>query len=162
MQTIRTIVCKLTPSLEQQGEIEVTLTAFACACNAIADVCRALSSTNKVEVQQACYRTIRADFGLSANLAILAIARTCATLKEKDRPDSTFHPTSIDYDARIFSFRESDWTFSLTLLYSRQRIACRLGNHQRQVVKGHKPTSAVLVKLKDGRYFLHVQVSEGD
>ena len=57
-------------------------------------------------------------------------------------------------------FREWDWTVSLTLLHSRQRIDTRLGDRQRSALKGRKPTAAVLVKRRDGGYFLHVQLTD--
>ncbi|MCI0460841.1 MAG: transposase [Gemmataceae bacterium] len=160
METIRTIVCKLDPTAKQVAEIEATLQAFAHACNHIVEVSHREQTTNKVILQHACYREVRATFGLSANLTVRAIGRVCAARKAQDKKHSTFAPTSIDYDQRIFSFRESDWTFSLTLLHARQRLAARLGERQRQALKGQCPTSATLVKRRDGRYFLHVQVSE--
>jgi putative transposase len=160
METARTIVCKLDPTPDQATEIEATLAAFAAACNHIADVCRAIHSSDKNRVQHACYREVRKTFGLSANLAIRAIARVCAALKVPAKAHSAFEPTSIDYDARIFSFREWDWTFSLTLLDSRQRINTILGARQRTMLKGCKPTAAVLVKRRDGGYFLHVVLTE--
>ncbi|MBV8268859.1 MAG: transposase [Planctomycetaceae bacterium] len=100
--------------------------------------------------------------GLSSNLAIRAIARACAALKDPARMHATFEPTSIDYDARIFRFREWDRTFSLTLLHSRQRIHAALGDRQKSLLEGRKPTSATLVKRRDGRYFLHVQIADED
>jgi len=81
-------------------------------------------------------------------------------LKVPEKMHSAFAPTSIDYDARIFSFREWDWTFSLTLLNSRQRIKTHLGNRQRAMLSGRQPTAAVLVRRRDGAIFLHVQVSD--
>lgn len=160
METVRTIVCKLAPTPEQVVEIDATLRAFASACNFAAETARSIHSTNKVKVQQAGYKEIRDRFGLSANLAIRAIARACAALKVREKAHSSFDPTSIDYDARIFSFREWDWTFSLTLLHSRQRIESKLGERQRAILKGRKPTSAVLVKRRSGGYFLHVQLTD--
>jgi len=158
MDTIRTLACKLMPTQEQRAEIDATLTAFADACNCIAEVARSIHSSNKVKVQHACYQDVRDRFGLSANLAIRAIARVCAALKVKSKAHSTFEPTSIDYDQRIFSFREWDWTFSLTLLHSRERIETTLGDYQKGRLKGHTPTSATLVKRRDGMFFLHVQL----
>ena len=79
------------------------------------------------------------EFGLSANLAIRAIARVCAALKVPEKAHSAFKPTSIDYDARIFSFREWDWTVSLTLLDSRQRIETMPGEHQKEVSREPSP-----------------------
>ena len=158
MDTRRTIACKLAPTAEQRGELDATLTAFANACNFIADVARREHTTNKVKIQHACYQEVRAQFGLSANLAIRAIARVCAALKVKSKAHSTFDPTSIDYDQRIFSFREWDWTFSLTLLRSRARLETALGDYQQGRLKGQTPTSATLVKRRDGTFFLHVQL----
>lgn len=158
MDTVRTLVCKLAPTAEQRAELDATLVAFADACNFIAGVARREHTTNKVKVQHACYTDVRAQFGLSANLAIRAIARVCAALKVKSKAHSTFQPTSIDYDQRIFSFREWDWTFSLTLLHSRARLDTVLGDYQKGRLKGTAPTSAALVKRRDGTFFLHVQL----
>src|SRR5882672_9337995 len=104
MKAVRTVVCKLAPTPEQRVEIEATLVAFARACDFAADVAREIGSTNKVKVQQAGYGEIRSCFGLSANLAIRAIARACGALKVPEKMHSAFEPTSIDYDARIFRF----------------------------------------------------------
>jgi putative transposase len=158
MDTIRTIVCKLAPTAEQCAELDATLVAFADACNFIADVARSIHSSNKVKVQHAAYKDVRDRFGLSANLAIRAIARVCAALKVKSKAHSTFEPTSIDYDQRIFSFREWDWTFSLTLLHNRARLETMLGDFQKGRLKGQSPTSATLAKRRDGTFFLHVQL----
>lgn len=160
MKTVRTVACKLAPTPEQASEIDATLRAFAAACDSAADVARRIGSTNKVRVQHAGYREIRERFGLSANLAIRAIARACAALKDPRRMHSTFAPTSIDYDARIFAFQEWDGTFGLTLLSGRARIATTLGDRQRALLKGRKPTAATLVKRRDGGYYLHVPLTD--
>lgn len=159
MEIVRTLIVKLSPTLEQRAELDATLTTFADACNAIAEVARSIHSTNKVKVQHACYQDVRTQFGLSANLTIRAIARVCSALKVKAKMHSTFEPTSIDYDQRIFSFREWDWTFSLTLLHARARLTAELTQRQRATLKGKHPTAAVLVKRRDGTYWLHVQLS---
>jgi putative transposase len=160
MELVRTIVCKLIPTPEQASEMDATLQAFAAACDFAADVARRIGSTNKVKVQHAGYKDIRERFGLSANLAIRAIARACAALKVPEKMHSTFDPTSIDYDARIFAFQEWNWTFGVTLLGGRRKIHTRLGDHQKALLKGRKPTSATLVKRRDGGYFLHVQIKD--
>jgi IS605 OrfB family transposase len=162
VNTIRTVVCKLDPTPEQAVEIDATLAAFAAACDFAAETARRIGSTNKVKVQHAAYKAMRKRFGLSANLAIRAIARACAVLKVPARMHSAFQPTSTDYDARIFRFSEWDWTFHLTLLSSRQRIATILGDRQKSLLKGRKPKAAVLVKRRDGGYFLHVQIHQDD
>jgi IS605 OrfB family transposase len=160
METVRTVVCKLAPTPEQAADIDATLGAFAAACDCAADAARRIGSTNKVKVQHAAYAEIRRRFGLSANLAIRAIARACAALKVPAKMHAKFAPTSIDYDARIFAFHEWNWTFGLTLLSGRVKIATALGDRQKSLLKGKKPTAAVLVKRRDGPYFLHVPLTE--
>jgi putative transposase len=93
-----------------------------------------------VKVQRACYAEVRRRFELSANLAIRAMARVCTALKVKSKAHSSFEPTSIAYDQRIFSLREWDWTFSLTLLESRQRLVTALGDYQKARLKDKAPT----------------------
>lgn len=160
METTRTVVCKLAPTTEQVSDIDATLKAFAGACDFAADTARTIGSTNKVKVQHEAYREIRERFGLSANLAIRAIARACAALKVPEKMHSAFAPTSIDYDARIFSFHEWNWTFGLTLLSGRVKIATALGDRQKGMLKGRRPTAAVLVKRRDGEYYLHVKLTD--
>jgi len=112
-------------------------------------------------MQKQVYPQVRALFGLSANLTIRAIARVCAnrkTARIKNAVIKNFVPTSIDYDARIFSFKAKDWTVSLTLLDSREHFRLALGNYQRGLLKGQQPTSATLTKRKDGSYYIQIQV----
>lgn len=158
MDAIRTVVVKLDPTDEQAADIDRTLAAFAGACDHAAETARAINSTSRFTVQKACYADIRKQFGLSANLAVRAVARACAALKVPDKRTPAFAPTSVDYDARIFAFREKDWTFSLTLLGGRGRFASLPGDFQREALRGARPTSATLVRRVDGDYYLHVQV----
>ena len=160
MKIVRTIPCKLAPTDEQRTELDATLMAFADACNFAAEVARSIHSTNKVTLQHACYQELRQRCGLSANLAIRAIARVCAALKVPAKMHAAFEPTSVDYDARIFSLREWDWTFSMTLLHSRAHLATKLGNYQKRQLKGRLPSSATLVKRRDGIFFVHVVLTD--
>ena len=156
MEAVRTICVKLSPTPEQSAALDATLRAFAGACNRAAEACRELNTSNKYTIQKNVYATIRDEFGLSANLAIRAISRACAAYKLVR--NAIFAPTSADYDARIFSFREWGWTFSLTTTTGRVRLACIVGDFQRDALAGQKATSATLVKRRDGFFYLHVQV----
>ena len=62
------------------------------------------------------------------------------------------------YDARTFSFREKDWTISLTLIGGRERFTLHIGNYQLGLLKGQKPKTATLSKRKDGSYYLNIQL----
>jgi transposase len=119
--------------------------------------------TSKLAIQGIVYEDLRTKFGLSANLAVRACARVGAnrkTAKQKNKPVIAFKPTSADYDARIFAFREKDWTVSLTTLSGREHIKINAGNYQRGKLAGRKPTSAQLCKHRDGQYYIHIQLKD--
>jgi hypothetical protein len=116
---------------------------------------------NKDRMQAMLYYDVRRRFQLSANLAIQAIRRVAMNRKAAHETGSTvetFAPTSIQYDARIFRFREQDWSVSLTLLHGRERLALRLGTYQRGKLKGRQPKAAQLCKYRDGTYAVHIQL----
>ena len=162
MEQVLTLVCKLNPTPEQVAQIEATLKAFADACNYANQQVKP-QITSKTTIQNMVYQDLRSLFGLSANLAVRACARVGAnrkTAKQQRKPVKDFKPTSADYDARIFAFREKDWSFSLTLLDSREHIKIDFGNYQRGKLKGKKPTSAQLCKHRDCSYYIHIQVKD--
>jgi IS605 OrfB family transposase len=118
--------------------------------------------TNKVTIQAQTYEQLRSQFGLSANQAVRVCARVAAnrkTAKQKGKPVKAFKPTSADYDARIFAFREKDWSVSLTLVGCREHIKLDVGKYQSGQLKGRTPTSATLCKHRDGKYYIHIQLS---
>ena len=138
METTRTIVLKLQAKPGASGRTGRHALGFRLRLRPHRGCRPAHPHDEQGLVQRDCYREVRDTFGLSANLAIRAIARVCAALKVPERAHSAFRPTSIDYDARIFSFREWDWTVSLTLLDSRQRIETVPGEHQRRPAQGNQ------------------------
>jgi putative transposase len=143
-------------------EIELVLKAFADACNYANQQVKP-QVTSKTTIQNMVYNEIRACFKLSANLAVRACARvgrSRKTAKLKGKAVKEFSPTSADYDARIFAFREKDWTVSLTLMNGREHIKINAGNYQRGKLKGRKPTSAQLCKHRDGNYYIHIQLKD--
>ena len=156
MKQVLTIVCKLNPSEEVIKKIDNTLEMFAGACNYANEKVKP-TITSKTTIQSLAYQAIREKFDLSANLAVRACARVGAnrkTAKKKNKPVKEFKPTSADYDARIFAFREKDWSVSLTLVGGRERIPIIYGNYQKGKLKGKKPTSAQLCKHYEQRLWL--------
>jgi IS605 OrfB family transposase len=162
MEQILTIVCKLTPTQEQVQKIEDTLKAFSDACiytNNHVDKKTASKST----IQAIVYQDLREKFNLPAQLAVRACARVGAnrkTAKQKGKAVTGFEPTSADYDARIFSLNEHNWSVGLTLVDGRQSIGMNIGSYQKGKLKGCKPTSAQLCKHRDGNYYIHIQVKD--
>jgi IS605 OrfB family transposase len=157
-----TIVCKLQPSDEQVQHLDDTLEAFAAACNWVHETVPS-RIRNKDCMQAMVYYEVRERFDLSANLAIQAIRRVAMNRKAAHTNKSkvqAFDAGSIQYDARIFSFRESDWTVSLTLLNGRERFAMCLANYQKGKLKGKSPKAAQLCRHRDGAYAVHIQLEE--
>ena len=177
-QQVLTIVCKLNPTPEHRDKLEATLEAFAKACH-FANQTVNPKITNKNRIQGEVYKAIREQFKLTANLAVRACARVAANRKTaklnastplsveskrsrglKNRPVKQFKPTSADYDARVFSYREKDQTVSLSTVEGRVRIPLVLGNYQIGKLKGKTPTSATLSKHRDGKLYIHIQVKD--
>lgn len=159
MQQVLTVKLRLLPTPEQNLALRATLVAFAEACNYIHAVVPE-NIRNSARMQQLTYKKVREKFGLSANLAVRAIARVSMNRKaarELKTKVKVFKPTSVDYDARIFDLRLRDETASLTTVKGRHRVDLNISAYHLQRLQGMEPTSATLVDSK-GVLWLHVQV----
>jgi IS605 OrfB family transposase len=168
MTQVLTVSCKLKVSQSQAAKLDATIDAFVQALNWV-NQNTPEKVVNAVKLQSLCYYQIRARFGLSSNLARttsrlrdqqvcrrLAGARKVA--RQKNRPVKAFKRGFATYDARIFSFREKDWTVSLTTVGGRERFELAIGRYQREQLAGSNPKSATLVKRKDGFYSIQICV----
>ncbi|WP_457410972.1 RNA-guided endonuclease InsQ/TnpB family protein [Thermostichus sp. OS-CIW-30] len=160
MSQVLSISCKLKVSPSQAAKLDETLDAFGQALNWV-NQNTPEKVVNAVKLQSLCYREIRARFGLSSNLAQQVCRRLAGARKvarQKNRPVKTFKGGFATYDARIFSFREKDWTVSLTTVEGRERFELAIGRYQRERLAGSNPKSATLVKRKDGSYSIQICV----
>ena len=160
MTQVLTISCKLKVSQSQAAKLDATLDAFGQALNWV-NQNTPEKIANAVKLQSLCYREIRARFGLSSNLAVQVCRRMAGARKvarQKNRPVKAFKGGFATYDARIFSFREKDWTVSLTTVEGRERFELAIGHYQREQLAGSNPKSATLVKRKDGSYSIQICV----
>ncbi|MGY2835770.1 RNA-guided endonuclease InsQ/TnpB family protein [Thermostichus sp. OS-CIW-23] len=168
MTQVLSVSCKLKVSQSQAAKLDATMDAFVQALNWV-NQNTPEKVVNAVKLQSLCYYQIRARFGLSSNLARttsrlrdqqvcrrLAGARKVA--RQKNRPVKAFKGGFATYDARIFSFREKDWTVSLTTVEGRERFELAIGRYQRERLAGSNPKSATLVKRKDGSYSIQICV----
>jgi IS605 OrfB family transposase len=150
-QLVKTVSCRMEPTVKQAEALRATLEVFANACNFILTVSQENRTTNKVKLQHLCYRDIRQRFGLSANLAIRAIARVAEGAKRKPNKVRVFRPTSVNYDQRIFSYNTEKEMVSLSTVRGRVKCPLVLGNYQRHLLEGQQPTMATLVRRKSKR-----------
>jgi len=156
----RTICCKLFTTPAIANALQETSERFSDACNHVLNISIEEKTHNAIKLHKLCYTDVRKLFGLSANLAVRSIRRVvaCMTrLKGKRKQPKKFSPKSIDYDARIFSYRERDETVSLTTTKGRIRTPMILGEHQRKALKGQNPTSATVIK-KGKDWYIHIVV----
>ncbi|PIK86954.1 transposase ISSoc1 [Synechococcus sp. 63AY4M2] len=155
-----TISCKLKVSEAQAAKLDATLDAFAQALNWV-NQSTPEKVVNAVKLHSLCYYEIRARFGLSSNLAGQVCRRVAGSrkvAKQKNRPVKAFKAGFVTYDARIFSFREKDWTVSLTTVEGQERFELAMGNYQRGMLAGTHPKAATLVKRQDGSYYIQICV----
>ncbi|ABD02295.1 ISSoc1, transposase [Synechococcus sp. JA-2-3B'a(2-13)] len=160
MTQVLTVPCKLKVSQSQAAKLDATMDAFVQALNWV-NQNTPEKVVNAVKLQSLCYYQIRARFGLSSNLAQQVCRRLAGARKvarQKNRPVKAFKRGFATYDARIFSFREKDWTVSLTTVEGRERFELAIGRYQREQLAGSNPKSATLVKRKDGSYSIQICV----
>jgi len=158
MKLIKTVVCKLKVSSEQAEALDATLKAFAYACNYVLDKAKELKTGNKFKLQQACYYDLKAKFRLTANLAVRAIARASDAYKARKDKVKGFKPNSVSYDQRIFRFIEPKEMVSLSTVKGRIKVPLAIGNYQRHLLKGQKPTHAYLVR-RGGDFYINIILS---
>lgn len=156
----RTIVCKLFNSKEINELLSQTSVVFSDVCNYVLEIAKKENISYSVKLHKLCYHKVRKIFSLSSNLTCCAIRRVSSSmtrLKKKRKAPKVFQPKSIDYDARIFSFREKDWSVSIKTFDKRVRIPLVLSDYQRSQLAGQNPTHAKIVK-KGNCWYIHIGI----
>jgi predicted transposase len=148
-----TLQLKLFPSSAQHAALLDTMHAFNAACTWIAEVAYAQHCASKFQLQKQLYYEVRQRFGLSAQLAIRAIAKTVEAYKRDKTTQVAFRADgAVVYDERIMAFHGLE-TVSLTTLHGRELIPIQMGDYQR--VQFHRAKGqADLVLVKGGFYLL--------
>jgi len=158
----RTIRCKMIATRSIDEALNKTAIAFADACNQILAKAQELKTSNKIKLHHEAYRQTKYVTGLTANLVARAIARVCGAIKtaaKKKRMVKFFKPSSINYDARIFEYRERDETVSISAIDGRMHIPLVIGEYQRLALKGKKPTFATVL-LSGKTWYINIVVYE--
>ena len=158
---VKTVKCKLQPTKEQWQTLKETMESFANVCNYVLQVSQREKTTNRFKLQKLCYKNIREKFNLTANLAIRAIGRVSQSAKRKPGKVKSFKATSVDYDQRIFSYNSYKEQVSLSTVKGRLKIPLAIGNYQRYLLKGQKPTFAVLIyKKRKKEFYINIVLSK--
>ena len=158
-----TIKAKLNPTDEQYNALLSTMERFNEACNYVSSISFQEQTFNKRTLQKQHYRYIRNNYGLSAQLAVRAIAKVSESYKGKGHRQElhTFKPHSaVVYDQRILSFKALDLVSILTL-EGRKLIPLSIGAYA-QLEQRRIRGQADLILQKDVFYLCVVVEVEED
>ncbi len=149
---------RLLPTPPQQTAIDATLRAFATASDEIVAAGRDHETASNRRLHHLCYRAVRARHGLSANLAVRAIAHAAARLRDgSDRTPA--HPDRLDLDARVLSL-QAEGTVSLSTVQGRVRsIRFVPEENASPLSAGHRLLRACLLK-EAGTFILHLDLAD--
>ena len=149
-----TLQLKLLPSSAQHTALLETMHAFNAACTSIADIAYEQRLASKFKLQRLLYYDVRQRFGLSAQLAIRAIAKVVEAYKRDKSQRIAFRPDgAVVYDERILSFQGLE-AASLATLHGREVVPMQMGDYQR--VQFHRAKGQADLVLVDGVFFLLV------
>ena len=148
--SILSIKCKLIPDASTAGKLSHTVSQFTDACNYALQVAHKENIWNKFALQRAVYRELRRRFGLSANLAVRAIARVAMRKGQKTK---AFKATSVDYDQRILSVNIATETLSFSTVDGRVKVPMHISEYQRHLLRTAKSIQGGhLVRGRDAWY----------
>jgi IS605 OrfB family transposase len=148
---------KLAPSAEEGEALLTTLRACNAAATRAAAVAFEHQTANKVRLQALCYAELREQFGLSAQMAIRAIAKACEAYKREKKIQPRFRPLgAVAYDQRILSWKGCDRVSILTLA---GRITVPVAWQGRwRGTAGTKLRGAADLIYRDGSFYLAVVI----
>src|SRR5208282_2678539 len=115
------------------------------ACNDVLAVSNQENVRAQYALHKLCYYRIKAEYGLTSNYAVRAIARVAASFGKGKKTPTVFHPTSADLDEKLLRFIENAESVSLSTVGGRVKVKLSLGNYQRHLLKGQKPRAGTLV-----------------
>jgi len=144
---------KLLPTPAQADALRRTLEQANSACRFVSDIAWETKTFRQYDLHHMCYQAIREQFGLSAQVAVRAIAKVADAYKLDRNAKRTFKTTgSIAYDDRILSWRLQDQTVSTWTVKGRLRIPFVCGEQQLELLQTRKGESDL--GLYKGMFFL--------
>ena len=151
-----TLQVKLLPTPEQHTALLDIMHTFNAACTWIAAYAYQERCASKFPLQKALYQEIRQRFGLSAQLAIRAIAKVVEAYKRDKSKPIAFRPDgAVVYDERILSFKGLECA-SLTVRNGRVVVPMQMGGYQR--VQFARPKGQADLVLVQGLFYLLITI----
>ena len=150
------ITVKLDTTTEQSALLRQTMQAFNKGCDHVAAVAFQKRQANKIAIQPFVYGSLRADYGLSSQMAIRCIAKSIEAYKRDKDTQPSFDPLgAIVLDDRLMSFKGLSHV-SLLTLQGRILVPMRFGAYQAARIDRAKGQADLI--LKGGVFYLHLTI----
>ncbi|MEP7294516.1 MAG: transposase [Chloroflexota bacterium] len=156
-----TATLKLQPSEYQRQLLYQTLERANAACNSISERAWAEQVFGRVPVHHLTYSNVRAEFELTAQLAVRCIGKVVDAYKLDKKVKRLFKKLgAVPYDERILNFRLKQQNVSIWLLGGREVIPFVTGAHQ-AVLLQYQHGESDLVHRK-GEFYLYTTCDAPD
>jgi len=153
VRQLRTIRCKLSVDLANTPILIELFTRYAKACSDISKWGRDHKEENAVRLHHALYYNIRKKYSLPASLVVTALRHSSGALKAaKMHGKFQYRPTFVCLDVRTFTLKLNKGVVTFSSHEGRKTAKLEIGKYQRDLLIGQKPTSATLVRAKNGFY----------
>lgn len=151
-----TLQLQLLPTPEQSTLLLKTMAAFNAAASYAAQVGFEAKVYGQPGIHKRCYYHLREAFGLSAQMAVRAIAKAVEVFKRDKTKCPVFRSDgAITYDDRILGWKGLD-KVSLWTLTGREIIPLIYGEYQAQ--RFDRLKGQVDLVYRDGRFYLYATV----
>lgn len=155
-----TLQLQLVPTRGERDVLLRTMEQFNAAASYAASVGFADGVFSQPPLHYRCYYTIRERFGLSAQMAVRAIAKAVEVFRRDKTRCPRFKPHgAITYDERILSWKGLD-AVSLWTMEGRKRFPILYGEYQRQRLD--RLAGQVDLVYRRGRFFLFATIDVPD
>ena len=145
---------RLLPTPEQSAALLATLERANAACDFISAVAWRERVFGKFALQRLCYGELKARFGLSAQMAVRALAKVGDAYKLDKRTERRFRPHgSIAYDDRILSYQPAKQTASIWTVAGRLKDVPFVAGERQSALLPYRQGESDLV-YRDGHWYL--------
>src|SRR5262249_26109161 len=151
---------QLRPAPEDAAKLKAAMEHFNAAADFVAGVAFEHRTANVFDLRKLCYAAVRERFGLSSQMAQLAIkAASDASKRDKSARVRFRKHAAVPYDQRIMSFKGPD-RVSLPTLQGRVRGPYIVGAYDAERLE--RPRGQSDLVYRDGKWFLFVTVDVPD
>lgn len=150
---------QLRPTPEQADALTRTLERANAAANWLSALAWREQTFRQYDLHHLAYQTVRADFGLTAQVVVRLLAKVADAYKLDRLRRRDFRPHgSIAYDARILRYLPD--AVSIWTVTGRQTIPFVCGDRQRALLSHQRGESDLV--YREGRWYLLATVDEAD